>query len=116
MLASADFSNLSTELNKPFDGVLRGTSCNKCNQTFTRRSFKRHQISIHAPSASFQREICRKRFNRKVNFLRRSKTHKLTTQISMEVSQTANDKENSSVNTIQPSRAGPYHLRTIRSL
>ncbi|GFT52591.1 uncharacterized protein NPIL_268261 [Nephila pilipes] len=107
ILASADFGDLSTELDEPFDGVLRGTfSCNKCDQTFThRRSFKRHQISIHATSASFQCEICRKRFNRKDNFLRHSKTHKFMSEISMEVSQTANDKENSSVNVIQPSRA-----------
>ncbi|GFS74080.1 uncharacterized protein NPIL_443561 [Nephila pilipes] len=46
-----------------------------------------------------------KRFNRKDNFLRHSKTHKLMTQISMEVSQTANERENASVNVIQPSRA-----------
>ncbi|GFT87147.1 hypothetical protein NPIL_461051 [Nephila pilipes] len=107
ILASADFGDLSTELDEPFDGVLRGTfSCNKCDQTFThRRSFKRHQISIHATSASFQCEICRKRFNRKDNFLRHSKTHKFMSEISLEVSQTANDKENSSVNVIQPSRA-----------
>ncbi|GFU28714.1 hypothetical protein NPIL_575621 [Nephila pilipes] len=107
ILASADFGDLSTELDEPFDGILRGTfSCNKCDQIFTnRRSFKRHQISIHATSASFQCEICRKRFNGKDNFLRHSKTHKLMTEISMEVSQTANDKENSSVNVIQPSRA-----------
>ncbi|GFU14649.1 c2H2-type domain-containing protein [Nephila pilipes] len=109
ILASADFGDLSTELDEPFDGILRGTfSCNKCDQTLThRRSFKRHQISIHATSASFQCEICRKRFNRKDNFLRHSKSHKLMTEISMEVSQAANDKENSSMNVIQPSRAIP---------
>ncbi|GFT68993.1 hypothetical protein NPIL_677711 [Nephila pilipes] len=81
-------------------------SSNKCNQTLThRRSFKRHQISIQATSASFQCEMCSKRLNRKDNFLRHSKTHKLTAQIFMEVSQAANDKENSSVNEIQFSRA-----------
>ncbi|GFU02491.1 hypothetical protein NPIL_701981 [Nephila pilipes] len=59
VLAFADFDDLSTEVYKPFGDVLRGTlSGNKCNQTFTNhRILKRHEISIHANSASFQSEI-----------------------------------------------------------
>ncbi|GFY21830.1 hypothetical protein TNCV_1169741 [Trichonephila clavipes] len=100
VLASADFGDLSSELDEPFDGVLRGTfSCDKCDSVFThRRSLERHRISIHTTSALFYCKICKKRFNRKDNFVRHSKIHKLT-PIIMKLSRTANGEENSSANT-----------------
>ncbi|GFV01916.1 hypothetical protein TNCV_4978671 [Trichonephila clavipes] len=75
VLASADFGDLSSELDEPFDGVLRGTfSCDKCDSVFThRRSLERHRLSIHTTSALFHCKICKKRFNRKDNFVRHSK-------------------------------------------
>ncbi|GFQ81347.1 hypothetical protein TNCT_726191, partial [Trichonephila clavata] len=97
ILASADFKDLSSELDVPFDGVLREAfSCGKCDSVFTHCcSLKRHQISIHATSALIHCKI-RKRFNRKDDFVRHSKIHKLT-PIIMKLSQTANGEENSSV-------------------
>ncbi|GFR09665.1 hypothetical protein TNCT_65131 [Trichonephila clavata] len=96
ILASADFKDLSSELDVPFDGVLREAfSCGKCDSVFTHRcSLKRHQISIHATSALIHCKI-RKRFNRNDNFVLHSKIHKLT-PIIMKLSQTANGEENSS--------------------
>ncbi|GFU60144.1 hypothetical protein TNCV_2525201 [Trichonephila clavipes] len=101
VLASADFGDLSSELDEPFDGVLRGTfSCDKCDSVFThRRSLERHRLSIHTTSALFHCKICKKRFNRKDNFVRHSKIHKLT-PIIMKLSRTANGEENSSANTL----------------
>ncbi|GFQ65098.1 uncharacterized protein TNCT_338041 [Trichonephila clavata] len=106
VLASADFGDLSSELDVPFDGVLRGTfSCDKCDSVFTHRcSLRRHQITIHATSPLIHCKICNKRFNRKDNFFRHSKIHKLT-PITMKLSQTANGEENSSAST--PSEAVP---------
>ncbi|GFY58499.1 hypothetical protein TNIN_75891 [Trichonephila inaurata madagascariensis] len=94
VLASADFGDLSRELDEPFDSVLRGTF--SCDSIFKhRRSLKRHQISIHTTSALFHCKICQKRFSRKDNIVRHSKIHKLT-PIIMKLSQTANGEENSS--------------------
>ncbi|GFX76895.1 hypothetical protein TNCV_3279301 [Trichonephila clavipes] len=108
VLASADFGDLSSELDEPFDGVLRGTfSCDKCDSVFThRRSLERHRISIHTTSALFHCKICKKRFNRKDNFVRHSKIHKLT-PIIMKLSRTANGEENSSANTSSEAAPGP---------
>ncbi|GFU17953.1 PC4 domain-containing protein [Trichonephila clavipes] len=108
VLASADFGDLSSELDEPFDGVLRGTfSCDKCDSVFThRRSLERHRISIHTTSALFYCKICKKRFNRKDNFVRHSKIHKLT-PIIMKLSRTANGEENSSANTSSEAAPGP---------
>ncbi|GFQ75821.1 hypothetical protein TNCT_575991, partial [Trichonephila clavata] len=101
---SADFKDLSSELDVPFDGVLREAfSCSKCDSVFTHRcSLKIHQISIHTTSALIHCKI-RKRFNRKDNFARHSKIHKLT-PLTKSV-QTANGEENSSACT--PSEAVP---------
>ncbi|GFQ88557.1 uncharacterized protein TNCT_88581 [Trichonephila clavata] len=106
VLASADFGDLSSELDVPFDGVLRGTlSCDKCDSVFTHRcSLRRHQITIHATSPLIHCKICNKRFNIKDNFFRHSKIHKLT-PITMKLSETANGEENSSAST--PSEAVP---------
>ncbi|GFX60085.1 PC4 domain-containing protein [Trichonephila clavipes] len=108
VLASADFGDLSSELDEPFDGVLRGTfSCDKCDSVFThRRSLERHRLSIHTTSALFHCKICKKRFNRKDNFVRHSKIHKLT-PIIMKLSRTANGEENSSANTSSEAAPGP---------
>ncbi|GFU95272.1 hypothetical protein TNCV_4308711 [Trichonephila clavipes] len=108
VLASADFGDLSSELNEPFDGVLRGTfSCDKCDSVFThRRHLKRHRISIHTTPALFHCEICKKRFNRKDNFVRHSKIHKLT-PIIMKLSGTANGEENSPANTSSEAAPNP---------
>ncbi|GFX81369.1 uncharacterized protein TNCV_142191 [Trichonephila clavipes] len=126
VLASADFGDLSSELDEPFDGVLGGTfSCDKCDSVFThRRSLERHRISIHTSSALFHCKICKKRFNRKDNFVRHSKIHKLT-PIIMKLSRTANGEENSSANTSSEAAPGPStatettlsdHGRTISSI
>ncbi|GFW28893.1 hypothetical protein TNCV_202161 [Trichonephila clavipes] len=108
VLASADFGDLSSELDEPFDGVLRGTfSCDKCDSVFThRRSLERHRLSIHTTSALFHCKICKKRFNRKDNFVRHSKIHKLT-PIIMKLSRTANGEENCSANTSSEAAPGP---------
>ncbi|GFS75268.1 hypothetical protein TNCV_719581 [Trichonephila clavipes] len=102
VLASADFGDLSSELDEPFDGVLRGTF--SCDSVFThRRRLERHRISIHTTSALFH---CKKRFNRKDNFVRHSKIHKLT-PIIMKLSRTANGEENYFANTSSEAAPGP---------
>ncbi|GFX57680.1 uncharacterized protein TNCV_4015451 [Trichonephila clavipes] len=116
VLASVDFGDLSSELDEPFDGVLRGTF--SCDSVFThRRRLERHRISIHTTSALFH---CKKRFNRKDNFVRHSKIHKLT-PIIMKLSRTANGEENYFANTSSEAAPGPstatettlsYHGRT----
>ncbi|GFU52139.1 hypothetical protein TNCV_774811 [Trichonephila clavipes] len=105
VLASADFGDLSSELDEPFYGVLRGTF--SYDSVFThRRSLERHRISIHTTSALFHCKLCKKRFNRKDNFVRHSKIHKLTLII-MKLSRTANGEENSSANISSEAATGP---------
>ncbi|GFT51615.1 hypothetical protein TNCV_4753371 [Trichonephila clavipes] len=105
VLASADFGDLSSELDEPFYGILRGTF--SCDSVFThRRSLERHRISIHTTSALFHCKLCKKRFNRKDNFVRHSKIHKLT-PIIMKLSRTANGEENSSANISSEAAPGP---------
>ncbi|GFW36806.1 hypothetical protein TNCV_4348471 [Trichonephila clavipes] len=68
VLASADFGDLSSELDDPFDGVLRGTfSCDKCDSVFTHRrslektsNFNSHHFSLILLQ-NMQKEIQSKR-------------------------------------------------------